>query len=986
MVVYGSSPKRRRTDEKPSAQQIADTNATLHALANQGQNRWQQMQNSWNPMFQQERAASTSGNSDARTSRDTALGSINNAHSTTAQAGRPSSLNLKTTAGPSSIARQDLLNHESPDAVQVPTPMTATAILQSRRPSITTPNGNLPSPAPSEDHTNSPASVTVVPEDPEMGLHSHSQPKRPRRKPRKFSPTTCHLTGAALVRSHYAGQPAVPNILSQPSSIRDAALTAPSNSRRKSVANSNNTALSPQSMILPPKGGLFGVDRMRQRLSTFFKPQDHTINSIDIGRRTLVQEAIETGDFLYLALSQVFCLYTVRRMVPKPLERVHPSSWRILEQLICSNSAMTPGVVKWFAEFPAPVHIILANSTGESQFYMNQLTMIENFLQELPRTWPLIVEVSKRRLAPPLTQEMVEELYLISPVIQTTVFRAITRLVWGNDENPGLRLLESLHKIDQQTYISQQWRRSKDEMQVAYGVYTQVFHAWRDQRVRHGGIGPDSFARPLACDYFKQPPPSMHFPGNGMNDHGQHSWRAAQQLQTMEMNYRILSQRQAAPASQTNPPTQLQIPQYQSNPPFQPHPAPAFQYKTYGLTPLQPTPPQQILPPNVVPPHLSRLLPSENAAPRPLPVQPDTVRVSLHQAHLRSPMPGKVRPDTADQPLYRHVAGYALVPIELDSKLCAQTVTLSIPEADFDNIPRTAPGLSGEPGARILHEGSILYRLRCSKVPPLKGFDTEAAWVAAENVWPETLTFQLNDQYLEPRRKLHHGRCLPIDLSPLMHASANILNIYTVPSARDKNAYVVAIERVAVCSHATIVSAVTPISATDSLETIKSSLASTPDEDDDIAMTSSVLTIPLFDPYRADRICVVPVRGTACLHRECFDLETFLSQCKREQPGFPCVPDCWRCPICKGDVRPQTLVKDGFLEQVRNELEQKGILETRAIIVEADGTWKPRAEDKPLGLRSASLERGEVVAAGAEHPKGTARKGKQTVVEIIELD
>lgn len=293
--------------------------------------------------------------------------------------------------------------------------------------------------------------------------------------------------------------------------------------------------------------------------------------------------------------------------------------------------------------------------------------------------------------------------------------------------------------------------------------------------------------------------------------------------------------------------------------------------------------------------------------------------------------------------------------------------------------------LPGEPGVRVLKEDSILCRLRCSKVLPGQGFDTESSWVTADNIWPEDVSFELNGIFLEARRKLHFGRYLPIDVSPYLRPGDNLLNVYSLPNKRDSTIYVVAIEMIAVVSHASIIASTPTISSAESLAAIKQSLAGDTDDDDELAMTSSNLTIPLFDPFRADRICETPVRGSACLHRECFDLETFLLQCRREQPGFPCVPDCWRCPICKGDVRPQTLVKDGFLTQVRQELQERGLLETRAIVVEADGSWKPRVEAQATGVRSASLEREEAAAAAAKTASGVG-KGKQKVVEVIELD
>lgn len=289
---------------------------------------------------------------------------------------------------------------------------------------------------------------------------------------------------------------------------------------------------------------------------------------------------------------------------------------------------------------------------------------------------------------------------------------------------------------------------------------------------------------------------------------------------------------------------------------------------------------------------------------------------------------------------------------------------------------------------RLLNQSSHLYRLRCSKLPPGTGFQTENAWVTADNVWPDYLTFQLNGHFLEERRKLHHGRYLPIDLSPHLRAGDNTLNAFSLPHHNDQSNYAIAIEIIGITTHAAILSQTPTLLCSDSLTAIQNSLSSAPDggqadDDDDIGITSSTLTIPLFDPFRADRICDVPVRGTACPHRECFDLETFLSQCKRDEPGYPSVADCWRCPICKGDVRPQTLVKDGFLMQVREELEGRGLLGTRAIVVQPDGSWKPKAEEKVTGVRSASLEREEAAKDAMDAAGG---KGKQRAIEVIELD
>jgi hypothetical protein len=888
MVVYSnaSSPKRRRTDDaQATAQQIIDTNATLHMFTSNKQNRWMHVQN-WNTSRgSEEGATATIGNSvqrDKAGARDDLPrpDTNNNTQSTNAQPPRPPTLNVNTSTAQSASAQPDLVNYESQYTTSFPTLMTAAAALQSRPPSVSTPHPSLPSPAPSEEHAHSPGSVIVLPDEPGPSLQPQVVPaKRGRGRPRKY-PVDVHTANMAPVRTpsivpRATAPPITPSHLPGNMCVHTPTSNlAPSHSRTNSLTQTTTVPIAPQQQNMRSphserpnnSGGLFGATRMQQRLDEYFKPREQILNPIDQGRRILLQEAIRKDDFFYLILSQVFCLYTCdRHLIPKQLGRVEPSSWTYLERLLCSNKAMSPLVVTWCASFPAPVHIIFAS--GERQFYLNQLVIIESFLQELPRRWDAMIEASKRILAPPLTQDMVEELYLISPIVQTTAFRAIARIFWnGGEDNPGLRFLEILHKMDQETYTFRHWRRSKPEREAAYGMYAYVHNIWQ-QSCMLPGVSATEFVLPRAREFFKQTPPSMQQALN-VNANPTLSRGDAQQMQLMEMNSRILAQRQPVPglsadqsrtllqssnrpgAQQGLPSNPLQHLQYQ---PMQLHPGrltnpPITPSNGNAAGPIS-NMPQRHQPPIHATKYSSRLFPPANTPARPLPVQPDTARVSLHQAHLRSPVPGNRQLIAGAPPLYRHVTGYALPPTQLDKSLCAQSITLSMSQADLHNIPTTLPGLlPGEPSIRTLQEGSCLYRLRCCKMPPGKGFDTEASWVTAITTWPDIFTFKLNDTFLEPRRKLHHGRCLPIDLTPLLHPGDNTLSVYTIPTPSETSSYVVAVERVGVSSHNTIVSRVTPISAADSLTAIKHSLESPPDEDDDIAMTSSTLTIPLFEP------------------------------------------------------------------------------------------------------------------------------------------
>jgi hypothetical protein len=85
-------------------------------------------------------------------------------------------------------------------------------------------------------------------------------------------------------------------------------------------------------------------------------------------------------------------------------------------------------------------------------------------------------------------------------------------------------------------------------------------------------------------------------------------------------------------------------------------------------------------------------------------------------------------------------------------------------------------------------------------------------------------------------------------------------------------------------------------------------------------------------------------------------------------------------------VRPQTLLVDGFLVEVRKELERKGMLTTRAIVVEGDGRWTAKEEEKS-GVRSESPERDERVDSimGSGRGKGSSMPPKKAP-EIVVLD
>jgi len=230
----------------------------------------------------------------------------------------------------------------------------------------------------------------------------------------------------------------------------------------------------------------------------------------------------------------------------------------------------------------------------------------------------------------------------------------------------------------------------------------------------------------------------------------------------------------------------------------------------------------------------------------------------------------------------------------------------------------------------------------------------EHSWVVAEHVLLPYLYFEVNSKMLECRRKLHFKKDLPLDLTPYLRVGDNTVCVRANTASNDpaqSNEVSVAVEKVGVTSYQDIMSMssgmIARVPASQTLDSIKAQLSGNEDDDDEIAIVNANITIGLMDPFYGCKIFDIPARGVSCLHRECFDLETFLqtrTNSDSEKASSPTAVDEWRCPVCKADARPNSLVVDGFLVEVREKLAEQGLLDTRAVIVEADGSWKPRPE------------------------------------------
>ena len=246
------------------------------------------------------------------------------------------------------------------------------------------------------------------------------------------------------------------------------------------------------------------------------------------------------------------------------------------------------------------------------------------------------------------------------------------------------------------------------------------------------------------------------------------------------------------------------------------------------------------------------------------------------------------------------------------------------------------------------------------------------------------MLISINAVNIDIRRKLHYGKDLPVDLTPYILEGTNHLQVWTMraPQERDRDVrYSIGVEVIEIIDEEKIKEAARLRDSAVTKLLIKQSMTSS---DPDVQIVNDSVTIDLIDPYTA-RIFDVPARGRFCRHHQCFDFDTFLQTRKSKHPGWPSLPDEWKCPICNADARPQNLLIDGFFVEVREELKRRGRLEdARAIVFDTSGEWRVKEEEDHEESGDGSgrrPSRASTVPAAAGKADGRPRQ-ESVVIEI----
>ena len=318
-----------------------------------------------------------------------------------------------------------------------------------------------------------------------------------------------------------------------------------------------------------------------------------------------------------------------------------------------------------------------------------------------------------------------------------------------------------------------------------------------------------------------------------------------------------------------------------------------------------------------------------------------SVEVSAHLPQLRSPK--RIPAQRGSGRYLQYVCKYIVKPTRIDPGDGIRTLEFTLSAEDLSRIPTKGYMPLGLP-ARYHFEGSCRYRLRCCVRSKQQTTVHDSDWAVSDTAWPNEIYIFCNDRALGVSRKQHFSRDLPLELTDSLVEGKNVVKI-SIPGNRCNlgadSTFYLAVEAVVTVGHSVLkkhINTATHVTSDRTKAEIARRLQ--PAESDDVIVEGASLDISLADPF-SSVMFQVPVRGADCKHLECFDLQNWLATRPGKSKGDIdlSIADCWKCPICGRDARPNQLYVDDFLVEVRASLLLAGKGGTKRIQVTADGNW-----------------------------------------------
>ena len=672
--------------------------------------------------------------------------------------------------------------------------------------------------------------------------------------------------------------------------------------------------------------------------------QNAVMNVTDQSRLKLLIDAFKKKDVMFMMLHQVYCAYSDQSTILGVLNFTKPEFDGLaqLSPILVSNALLSRGALVLFINSPQPIDCLLAPlGTPTAKL----LSIVRVFLAAFGTQYEVRRLTCIARGYPPSTMELVYALSLESPIMQRTLYSSIHRQIRGVDK-------------DLFNHAAELFQHDQEQFALYSGPLTDNIVAEQSQR-----FGRLYMRLPLPSsqshDTNQQPlPPSRRASAHSpVNSHfaptSSRLPAAAHFLPSQPIGQSQEARHAAGPAFPYPRGTVSQhlAGQYaHQSPPVMHAPianGPMRARSSVARNPPQPQIQQPQPPRTVNKTQLDDSLLPLPGVPVVLATNPNPTRVALHQAHLRSPVPRKLDltgNDTPDVRLYQYAIGFVLEPQKVEATTTYKEWQFNVDPANSSRAAQDVALSEFHPDRKVRFyiPGSFLFRLKAmtrpaGQVTPLSSSDFNVA----PTTWPQYCFVSINEvDDVEFRRRQLHGRDLAADLTHVIRAGQNLIRLSNHGIKEESNkVFFFAIECIHIADHTTVTQMTTKLPAVESLASITAAL--TESQDDEISFADPVVSIDLIDPFMAT-VWHTPVRGKDCKHRECFDQQAFLMSRTSKVKNGPTSPDQWMCPICKKDARPQNLILDEFMVQVRQELETRNQFDARAILVKQDGTWEAK--------------------------------------------
>lgn len=696
----------------------------------------------------------------------------------------------------------------------------------------------------------------------------------------------------------------------------------------------------------PPQASNSSVPKASSILATLNSNVEEMSSRIDLNtpqwkmRLPWLEAACKSGDLLFLHLNQLFCLWSLNTAASRclGLSQACDTGFFILELLFGKNQDLPRELFVFLAGWPSSTYAL------EFSQQLTQWTSgIAQFLPILGSRWQLFRQHHIDRGIPPMVTHIVHNLSCpLSTTLPSAIFCSIQKQLCPKAPAEIQMLGFNLFKNNMRDAYngiptSGNITHFENSYRAIYVHYSQMPGLTQDQiNEVNGLLARNNLLRPSTAG--SQTPTQYVRVGTGPNSNLSASFiqqnlgntnRAMQPVQAPGPLRPNFARTQNVSISQNRSIHPSEVTRNQdSAPSLAPPPLLAVGHS--------PSAHERLLPINSQ--HLPDFL-----------VNPNPAQEALHQVQLRQPITELRDMESSKQTrLYQYIEAFLLKP---HFWLPASGFIVVHFDATSDLVGKRSEILEQFLGTfelpkRIIHPGSVIFNLRCVKLSDCRDDDDllGSSWAARPTCWPQHLFISLNGHHLEIRRKRHHRRDLPIDVTSFVKAGRNEVKISVHPEDNERDIqHGVAVEVIGFHNHQDVVKLATKISSTTALEAITSSMAHQQNSDDDVVLVDGSMTISVTDPF-SSRMFTTPVRGKTCKHHECFDLETFLTSRQSDNKDALTGVYVWQCPICKEDARPCSLVIDGFFQAVRDKLVSSNQKEVRAIIVKADGSWLPKLE------------------------------------------